>query len=251
MLNDIKFGRLIPKDRSYEQNYAFRKLGVGLPITVEKVFLHPPLRTFYDQGETSACTGFSSTWQMSIYNQYRSILAGKDRQLSYIKYNAPWLYQQACLNDGDPRNDPPLDVGGYVWSTFWVLNHLGHTRVGKVTPDLKDGISSYYWCSSVDEMRTAFSLNRMVVIGVNWYSGFMSPEYKNGEYWVGTKTNLGQILGGHAILCKGVSDKRQAFRLINSWGLGYPLVWLPYSTMERLLREDGEAVVAVDKLTVT
>jgi hypothetical protein len=33
----------------------------------------------------------------------------------------------------------------------------------------------------------------------------------------------------------------------NSWGRAYPLVWLPYAAMERLLKEDGEATLVTDR----
>lgn len=39
-------------------------------------------------------------------------------------------------------------------------------------------------------------------------------------------------LGGHAVLCTGYDDKRQAFRIKNSWGTGWKdkgYFWMPYS----------------------
>ena len=41
------------------------------------------------------------------------------------------------------------------------------------------------------------------------------------------------------------SDKRQAFRTLNTWGPFYPPTWFPYAPVERLLAEQGEAVVLV------
>ena len=91
----------------------------------------------------------------------------------------------------------------------------------------------------------------MLVIGVNWYENFMQPVLKNGEYWIGTTPKLGRVLGGHAIDAYWASDKRQAFKLLNSWNLDYPLVWIPYTVMDRLIREEGEVCVSIDKSTIT
>lgn len=38
-----------------------------------------------------------------------------------------------------------------------------------------------------------------VAIGVNWYSNFDRPVYKNGRWWIGQTDDLGYIRGGHEI----------------------------------------------------
>lgn len=41
-----------------------------------------------------------------------------------------------------------------------------------------------------------------VVLGINWYSAFQNPEKRSdGRYWI-KETNLGAVLGGHAICVK-------------------------------------------------
>lgn len=234
---DIKFGRLVPETWTHVEKYPFKKLTLESPLTVERRIKVPALRSYYDQGQYGACVGFSSSWMMSIYNSPPT-----------EKYDAMWLYHQAQLNDNDPFTDPTYDNGTYVWAAFDVLKKQGHRRVFKDRegdPLLSNGIKSYYWCKSVDEIRTAISLKRPVVFGINWYNEFMNPIKKDGEDYIGTKS-LGSILGGHAICCYGASDKRESFRLINSWGLAYPLVWITYKTVERLIKEDGEFCVAID-----
>jgi hypothetical protein len=44
-----------------------------------------------------------------------------------------------------------------------------------------------------------------------------------------------------------MSDRRGAFAFMNSWGPYYPPTWMPYSLMDRLIDEDGEAVVITDR----
>lgn len=238
-----QFGRLIPKDRSYEAKYPVGKLlgASGAVKSVERTLIIPfGLRSFYDQKSYNACTGFAASWMMSIYNC-----------IPQQKYDALWLYHAGQENDNDPVTDPEADNGGYVWATFWALQHLGHKKLREANPDIRDGITAYYWAKSTDDVRAAIAIGRPVVIGVNWYEEFMAPLVYKGEYWIGKRPNLGKSLGGHAICIYGSSDKRQAHRLINSWGLSYPQVWLPYATFDRLMGEDGEAVIAIDNPKVT
>jgi hypothetical protein len=239
----MQLGRLIPKDRSYEDKYPSNKLfGVlGAVIkTVERNLIIPyALRTFYNQGGYNACVGFSTSWMMSIYNC-----------IPQQKYDALWLYHQAQLLDGDPETSPENDVGTYVWAAMYALQKLGHKKLKENNPDARDGIMSYYWATKTDDVRTAIALGRPVVIGINWYNEFMTPQLIRGEYWIG-KSQMSSSLGGHAICVCGASDKRQAFKLINSWGLTYPQVWLPYIVFDKLMGEYGEACIAVDRKEVT
>jgi hypothetical protein len=232
----VKFGRKIPKDRSYEDKYCFKKMMVVPVKNVEKTLVVPlGLKSFYDQGDLGACVGFSSSWMMSIYNC-------NPQQ----KYDAVWLYRQAQLNDGFDETNPPDDTGTVVSAAFWVLNHLGHKKIEENDPDINDGIMSYYWGQSSDDIRTGISIGRPAVIGINWPEEFMTPKRKNGEYWIGTSKNLGKSLGGHAIVVTAASDKRQAVKLQNSWGLLFPRVWLSYTMFDRLMSQDGECCISVD-----
>lgn len=228
------FGRRAPPDWKHVEKYPFRLLRGAVTVPkVEKVLDLPHYRSHYNQGETNGCVGFSSSWMMSIYNRER--------------YNATWLYHRACEIDGDPETTPEADIGTYVRSAFDAIRKLGHMETEAAQPDPRNGILSFYWCTSVDEIRTAISINRPVVLGINWYEEFMKPRWRLSGYWIGTRFNLGFNLGGHAICCYGASDARQAFKLVNSWGGSYPTVWIPYEIVRSLLGNQGEAVVAVDK----
>jgi hypothetical protein len=117
------------------------------------------------------------------------------------------------------------------------------------------GISTYRWATTVDEMRAAIFAQRAISIGVNWYNAFDLAGIKeiNGELWIGVdssgkvKSDLGGVRGGHCVCIYRMSDRRQAFRFMNSWGNQYPPMWLPYSVMQRLLDEYGEACVITDR----
>jgi hypothetical protein len=236
-LNDVKFGRLESKERSYEEIYSFKSLMIPMTLRVETILKVPTqLRSFYNQGNLGACVGYSSSWMMSIYNN-------NPQQ----KYDAIWLYHQAQLNDDDPYTMIDADNGTYVWSALKVLQKQGHKKIEETKPDINDGIKSYYWCRNANDIRTALALGRPVVIGIPWYNAFMFPQLYNGEYWIGRDTKkLGQVLGGHAICIFASSDRKQAVKLVNSWGQQFPFVNLSYSLLDRLLSEGGEACVSID-----
>jgi len=240
-ITDIRFGRKEPINRDYEVKYPFKQLSTASARSVERTLTVPlGLRSYYNQGNTGSCVGYSTSWMMSIYNC-----------IPQQKYDAFWLYKQAQTNDNDPNTDPLLDTGTYVWASFWVLQHLGHKKTTEKNPDLNDGISSYYWGTSADDARTSIALGRPFVLGINWYDKMMNPKTIKGENWIGTDDNLGKSLGGHAICGIGASDKKQAVKLINSWGASWPQVWLPYKTLDRLMKEYGEMCIAIDNPKAT
>ena len=226
-------GRLVPSPDKQAQNdlHLFKSVRAPYTYTIEKEFPLPPLVAHYNQGNIGACTGYSASWLMSIFNNPEA-------------YDAYWLYKRGQQTDGDPGTTGDQD-GGYVWAVMDVLRKEGHKEPGKAV-EKDNGIESYSWCRSADEVRGAFSLGRPVVFGINWYAKFNSPQTYNGEYWIGRQTNWGSILGGHAICAYAISDQRQAVRLVNTWGPTYPPVWISYNSINRLLSEHGECAVAID-----
>ena len=229
-------GRKTPPDWEHVDKYPLRSLTPTAPVTVETVLSLPRYRTFYDQGQDGACVGFSSSWMLSIQRRR--------------KFDARWLYHQAQLVDGDPST-PPAE-GTLVRAGFDVLRDQGPMDWVKSTdvgPVAAQGLTANRWATTVDEVRAAFALGVPVVFGINWYTAFDKPIRFNGEWWIEPHDDfLGTIRGGHAICAFGCSDKRGAVKLVNSWGAkAYPLVWMRYSVIERLLSEDGECAVPVDR----
>ncbi|MBN1535189.1 MAG: hypothetical protein JW908_00550 [Anaerolineales bacterium] len=241
----IKFGRKIPFDWGHVNQYAFQLLAFPPVKAVERILPVPYLDNFYDQNGYGACVGFASSRMMSFYNR----LPRPGRL-----YDAMWLWQRAKSFDSDLMTKEGDDNGTYVNAAFKVLRKEGHrlfVNDNSLPVNIDQGIRSYYWAKTVDEMRTAISMDRPVVLGINWYSEFMCPVKieRDGkkEWWIGTSASLGYVSGGHAILCYAASDKREAFRLMNTWGRDYPKVWVSYTVMNKLLHEYGEACVAIDR----
>lgn len=229
-------GRLEPTDWKHVQKYGLRQLTAEQAESVEKLLKLPyHYRLRYDQGQQGACVGFSLSWMMSILNK--------------PFYDANWLYKEAQKTDEWAGEDYS---GTTVRAGMDVLRNVGHKLLHKHkhehehAPESSHGIAENRWATSVDDIRLCIDIGVPVVMGTNWYSAFDDPQPRGREHWV-PSDNLGRIRGGHAWCIYGASDKRQAFKMVNSWGREYPLTWFPYSVVERLLREDGEATMVTDR----
>jgi len=175
---------------------------------------------------------------MSIYHA-----AGR----SFPRFDCEWLYKQAQLVDSWPET-PPAE-GTSVRAAFDVLRSQGDRRIYRRTdeaPALQYGVTANRWGTTTDDVRAAISDGRPVTIGVNWYDGFDTPQKVGSAWWIG-RSPLGSIRGGHCVCIYGASDRRGAVKIVNNWGKSWPLVWLPYETLQRLLGEDGEAAVIVEQ----
>jgi hypothetical protein len=104
-------------------------------------------------------------------------------------------------------------------------------------------VQSYQWAFSIDEaIRTLLHLGPMV-IGVNWYDSMFEPDE------AGFVDVSGPVAGGHAVKLDGVNTKRGLFRIKNSWGREWGnngFAYISFEDFERLLREDGEACIAIE-----
>lgn len=244
--------RRVPTDWAHVERHPLRLTQlVAVPLVVERVLDVPrQYRDEYDQGHDGACVGYSQSWMMSILNRKR--------------YDAFRLYTAAQGLDEWP--DTPPQGGTSLRAGFDVLRTVGHWQVyagSTRAPKLVDGIDSNKWARTVDEIRMSIASGLPVNLGINWYQAFSKPvpqvrvddhgkpliwKPPRYDYWIGVGDNWGPIEGGHAITTVAASDRRQAIGLCNTWGPSYPfIVWLPYRSVERLLSEDGEAGVIVDR----
>jgi hypothetical protein len=229
-------GRLEPTDWVHVERYPLTAAAVrAAPAEAERTLVMPRYRAVYDQGREGACVAFASSWMMSILNRRR--------------YDPVWLWNRAKEVDEWPDTNPGDDKGTSVRAAMDVLRTNGCCRVyrGKTEPcDKAEGIVENRWATDVDGIRASIAGGTPVVLGVNWYVNFDKPVKKGTDWWIG-EGELGVRRGGHAVCLYRVSDRRQAVGLVNSWGMRYPLVWLPYATVERLLRESGEATLVTDR----
>jgi hypothetical protein len=229
-------GRRVPGDFEHVSKYPIRAIAPKTVATVNRALTLPNYRARYNQGAEGACVGFSSSWMMSVLNKRF--------------YDAHWLWNEAKKIDEWPDTNPGDDNGTSVRAACDVLRAQGHCRIyrSKTEPcNLQDGIAANRWATNVDEIRTAIASGNPVTLGINWYQDFDDPVKVGNEWWIAKDKKLTTIRGGHAICCYGASDKRQAFKLVNSWGLDYPMVWIPYEVVQRLLNEQGEGCLITDR----
>jgi hypothetical protein len=226
-------GRLEPTDWTHVERYEYAP--APRRAAVERALSLPRYRALYDQGREGACVGFASSWMVSILNRRR--------------YDARWLWDRAKEVDEWPQTNPGDGKGTSVRAAMDVLRTQGHARIvrGHTQPcSPADGLLENRWATNVDGIRAAISDGVPVVLGANWYVNFDKPVKKGAEWWIG-EGDLGRVRGGHAVCLYRASDRRQALGLVNNWGTRYPLAWLPYTTVERLLHERGEAALVTDR----
>ncbi|MDQ3541612.1 MAG: hypothetical protein M3440_13095 [Chloroflexota bacterium] len=229
-------------DTAHLEKYPIRQLLPTTVTPVERTLALPyHYRPKYDQGSEGACVGFASSWMMSILNRRF--------------YDAPFLYHEAQKIDEWEGTDYS---GTSVRAGMEVLRSVGHKFLHdhphEHAPLIEDGIHEYRWATTVAEVRTCIAAGVPLTLGIDWMSAFDTPVRKSdGSYWIG-EGDLGRVRGGHAIACYGASDRRQAVKLTNSWGKSWPLVWMPYATLQRLLDGiafQGECAIVTDRIGAT
>lgn len=231
-----RLGRIAPSDWKHVEKYPYEAVAPKTVAVVEKILKLPNYHDRYDQGDKMACVGCSSSWMMSILN----------RKL----YDAIWLWENSKAVDEFPFTHPGDNNGTSVRAAMDVLRVVGHVPVirnKERKPVLSEGIHRNRWAVKVDQIRTAIANGIPVTFGANWYESFDTPEKRENRYWIG-HNNLGTVLGGHAVCIYAASDRLQAVGIVNSWGKFYPtLTWIPYKTVDLLLKEYAEAALVTDR----
>jgi hypothetical protein len=263
---DPRLGRYIPDTDRHIREFRASEV---LPQTVgqvEKTLFLPTWHWSHDQGAEGSCVGHGTAMERAISNSTQNKLLLKLR-ISSRRYDPIWFWDRAKERDEWPETNPGDDNGTSVHAAYDVARTLGARRIKLVggivlgsdgrpivrdqvhQSDPSEGVQANRWATTVDEMRTCIALGIPVVIGVNWYSDFDRPVEMPGRagMWVAPWGISGRIRGGHCICIYGASDKYEGFKFKNSWGRDYPLAFLPYAAMTRLLREDGEATIVTDR----
>lgn len=210
---DPRLGRLPEFDD------ASRRFGVCevLPMAPPRSFSWT-CKTWLDQGQEGACTGFS----------WGHLVAARPKPRAMDNAGAETIYHRARELDQYPGED-----------------YEGSSVLGAAKACVDFGyISSYHWAFGLAELAHAVGYLGPAVLGINWYAGMAQTTS------TGLVAATGDLLGGHAILCRGVDVKRRRFRLRNSWGPQWGVAGeclVSYDDMDRLLSEQGEAAIGVVK----
>ncbi len=206
------FGRLDAiDDRDHLHRMA---LAVGQVTRTDMHWITGPV---LDQGQQPHCVGYA--WKQFLQTTPRRTLVGPDGDM---------IYHEAQLVDEWPGEGYD---GTSVRAGAKVLTSRGH-------------LNEYIWGFDVETIRGYVLMRGPVTIGSFWYDGMMNPDTNGWVY------RTGNMIGGHAYLACGYSSKRNAFRCVNSWGLGWGQrgkFWLHRDELSALIGQGGEACSAIEK----
>lgn len=181
------------------------------------------------------CPGYSSAQTMTAVT-----LAATGK---VVVFDSDKIYAWANQHDGLAQ---PHD-GSTVRAAFDCLTQIGASEFanGADTGPI-DKLKSYVWTQSVDDVIKAVLTTGPVDLGINWYSA-MNQIDGNGMIHLG-----GQLLGGHALVCRGVDTPNNRATLKNQWGnsWGKPAdcpgdVFISLDDLATLLGQQGEACLAI------
>lgn len=211
------FGRLIAPD-ARDKQYPMRRLvrRIALPAsrmwTSRKAFV-------LDQGQTPHCVGFSWAGFLEA---------------------APWMHQ---LSAGDADRFYHLAQENDEWDG---TNYEGSSVRGgaKALTILGLITGEYVWAQKEADVWDFVRGRGPVTAGTTWLTGMFDPDAR------GYLNLTGGEEGGHAWLILGASAKRQAYRMVNSWGEGWGdkgRAWVRREDFRVLLEElGGEACSAIE-----
>ncbi|NVB41985.1 hypothetical protein G6O69_29430 [Pseudenhygromyxa sp. WMMC2535] len=182
---------------------------------------------YLNQGEEGACVGFSITHGL-LSTPAPSTRLGS----SFATKKIYWAAQEADEWPGGsyPGAEPKYD-GTAIIEGIKVAQRLGY-------------FDEYRWAFGLDDLIMAVAYKGPAILGLSWYEG-MDDAHSCGYLHV-----TGEVGGDHAILCKAVNVDERYFVLHNSWGPSWGRggdARVAWEDMERLLHEQGEAVVPLHR----
>lgn len=173
-----------------------------------------------DQGNLGSCTGNAAVGVLGttpFFEAFGGNRPNLDENLAVT------LYSDATHLDPYPGTYLPTDTGS---------DGLSVAKAAKNN----SLISGYLHATSLAEMQSALQVGP-VIVGVNWYEGFDSPD-ANGLVKVS-----GSVRGGHEFEVVGLDVTKQLFHAVNSWGTSWGVnghFWFSFADMTRLLSEGGD-----------
>lgn len=206
-------GRL-PQFDDRSRAYPIRAL---LPATIPERGRTWRCSKYLDQGREGACVGFAWAHELA---------AAPVRVRNVNNATARALYHAAQIVDEWPGEDYE---GSSVLAGAKVLTIEGHLR-------------GYRWAFGIGDVLDTIAAYGPVVLGIDWHDSMYTPDER------GFIHASGEVVGGHAILARGVRrvGGDWVVRLRNSWGRSWGQhgdCFIRAVVLGELLAAGGEACV--------
>jgi len=211
VVNGRRFGRVIVPDG------RDRRFAIRAQSSTRKARTWTDTSPVLDQGATSECVGHA--WAHWLSNNPVKQFLRATGIYELAKYRDEWR--------GEQYDGTSVRAGASV------LKSLGM-------------ISEYRWATTLDSLIYALLEEGPVVVGTDWYEGMSKPAKIRDRYELQIG---GRNQGGHAWLISSIDTTVERFGMKQSWGLKWAddgRAFVSFQTMDRLLRAQGEACLAIE-----
>jgi C1A family cysteine protease len=206
----------------------------SLPALVDLSDQCPPV---YNQGKLNACSAnalAAAVWMAERQSGARPVAASR----LFIYYNERAQQRTVSANDPVPLRDgfKTLARQGVCAESLWpyrVKRFARRPPPSAYRAAKKHRARSYQRIAQrLAHLKYCLAEGYPFAMGVAVYKGqglVSTASRRTGR--VGMPRGRRQLLGGHAVLAVGYSDRRQSFFVRNSWGRRWGLrgyFWLPY-----------------------
>lgn len=230
--------------------------GVDLPEQVDLSEHMPPPG---DQGRQNSCVGWATAYVVKSYQEHleqNQPLAHPDGSPDWRRVFSP-AFVYNLLNNGRDGGITYVDAlnllsgqGVVPWAEMPYDMDDFRRKPGPALMQQAKAWRIDYWRQvnvlDLKEIKAHLQAGFPVMIGALIDQGFYHA--RKGHVW---KKREGKSLGGHALVLVGYDDRRQAFRLINSWGPRWAdggFGWIDYAWFPRVVREGFVAKDAINGL---
>ena len=228
----------IPDSRDYL--YSAIKPVIKLPGEAD---LRKSCSVIENQGMLGSCTANALAGNLEFLDNIADANY-KDVSRLFIYYNERALEGTVDFDSGASLRDgiKTLKKMGACWEDIWpyIVERFGKKPTKRCYLEAKKHcIESYHRLDTVSEMLTCITEGYPFVFGFAVYESFESQRVaKTGVVYMPKKSE--RVLGGHAVMAVGFSQKDKRFLVRNSWGenwgqKGY--FTMPYEYLQTLAED--------------
>jgi C1A family cysteine protease len=232
-----RFGwvRDLPDHRD-RQWLAPARASAQLPAAID---LRPQCPPIYDQGELGSCTANAIAGAVQ-FDEIRSGIAPTwTPSRLFIYYNERALEGTVAADSGAQIRDGIKVIAsvGVCPETEWpydIARFAEKPPAQAYSDAVRDRVGAYQRVTqSLVQLKTCAASGFTFVFGFTVFSSFESGEVASTGL-IPLPQPSESVIGGHAVVCVGYDDARQAFIIRNSWGVGWGEAgygFMPYAYM--------------------